>query len=72
MKIFPVVNYERQIELARTTHAPVKLDYYRFLIVVWKGEITSKDMHWLLTTKLGLEVHTMTHPETTAAGINDK
>lgn len=48
------------------------MGYYRFTVVLRKGELISKEMYWLLTKKLGLHVQAMAHPETGAAGLNDK
>ncbi|OWZ21775.1 hypothetical protein PHMEG_0003633 [Phytophthora megakarya] len=72
MKMLPLIDYERQRELAKTTRPLVELNYYRFTAVARKGSHTSKDMHWLLTTKLGLEVQAMAHPKTATMGVNDK
>lgn len=72
MKMLTLVDYEQQREMARTTHALIKIDYYRFTIVLRKGELTSTDMHWMFTKQLGLQVQKIAHPKTTATGLNDK
>ncbi|KAE9064730.1 hypothetical protein PF010_g28502 [Phytophthora fragariae] len=67
-----LVDYEKQREEAIKTHELVRLDYYYFTVAVRKGEVTSKDMYWILAQALGLHVQSLKHTETSKDGLNDK
>ncbi|KAE9107839.1 hypothetical protein PF010_g12139 [Phytophthora fragariae] len=71
-KLLTLVDYDGQRERARTTPELVRLDYYDFTVAVRKGEVTSRDMHWILPHALGLQVQEMTHPDASSKGLNDK
>ncbi|GMF45883.1 unnamed protein product [Phytophthora fragariaefolia] len=71
-KLLTLVDYDGQRERARTTHELMRLDYYDFTVAVRKGEVTSRDMHWILAHELGLQVQEMTHPDASPKGLNDK
>ncbi|KAE9163115.1 hypothetical protein PF004_g30258 [Phytophthora fragariae] len=63
-----LIDYESIIERAKVTKELVLLGSYQFEVEVRKGEITSKDMRWVLTQKLGLKVQSMMHPVTEPTG----
>ncbi|OWZ22549.1 hypothetical protein PHMEG_0002741 [Phytophthora megakarya] len=58
-RLLTLVDYEEQKERARLTHEVVKIDFYSFTTAVRKGAFTSRDMYWLLTDELGLQVQAL-------------
>ncbi|KAE8879755.1 hypothetical protein PF003_g36154 [Phytophthora fragariae] len=71
-KLLPLVDYKQQREEAKKTHALVQIDFYEFSVAVRRGTMNSRDIYWLLTRGLGLEVQEMKHPEASTLGVNDK
>ncbi|EEY52922.1 uncharacterized protein PITG_19622 [Phytophthora infestans T30-4] len=72
MRMLTLVDYETQREDAKTKNTLIKLDFYRFTIAVKRGTLTSSDLYWVLTHKLGLKVQALAHVETGGGNINDK
>ncbi|KAG3134155.1 hypothetical protein PI126_g18823 [Phytophthora idaei] len=63
MRMLTLIDYEKEREEAKVTHELVKMDCYSFTITLRKGDLTSSDVHWLMTEKIGLQVQTLAHPE---------
>ncbi|GMF38279.1 unnamed protein product [Phytophthora lilii] len=56
----------------QATNVLVKLDFYQFTMIVTKSKMTSSDMYWMLTEKMGLQVQALAHLEFEDESINDK
>ncbi|OWZ00582.1 hypothetical protein PHMEG_00028192 [Phytophthora megakarya] len=74
--IFMAIEYPLYAHLAPGQKFSHNLSKQALVSMIHMGEEAAppqkRYMHWLLTTKLGLQVQSMAHPETNTMGVNDK
>ncbi|KAI9983434.1 hypothetical protein PInf_007465 [Phytophthora infestans] len=71
-KLLPLTDYKGQRERAKKTHEAIAMDFYEFTMAVRSGAVSFRDMHWILTQGLGLDVQELKHPDDSTGGTNDK